>query len=241
MATHQETLEQAAQQTDEELRRRLAITDYHDPDYVPSEVLVSMVKLRFRKDTRLLDAIVPKLHGRIVAMVRKFFSAGTGFLRGGDAVQEEAVSSVWVEVATDQTPVGQGFAEQRFGMFVRRRLVDFVRQARAEERGTVLLSQLAPQNVEGDQVPFEENIEGDEDDGPESEAQRNQLRDRLMGMLVNDVRDEEKQAVYYRLEQGYPWKTAAKFMNCTIPTARKYYASGVKRLLEELDDGPEND
>lgn len=189
---------------------------------------------------RLLDNIIAKLNGRIVAMVRKFFGRMPSVLRGEESMQQDAASSVWEGLLEDESPVGEGFAEQRFVLFVHGKLVDFLRTELTQERGSVLLSQLSPENVEEEAVAFEDNQAADVDDQPENEAQRNELRDRLTRMMGR-MPKKEKLAVYFRLEQGYDWERTARFMNCSVPTARKYYALGVKRLQGELDDGLEND
>lgn len=240
-STHQKTFEQAAKQTEEELRRRLAVEDYNDPKYLPSEVLVSFFKLRFGQAVRLLDAIVSTLDGRIVGLVERFFRARPGALRGGDAAKEDAVSSVWEALSADNEPVGQGFAEVRFLPFVDRKLKDFLRQARRQERNTTLFSQMEPEQVDGEQVAFENTVAADDEDQPESEAERNALKARLERLMTTDLPEKQKLAVYFRLEHGYEWKRVAELLQCSIPTARNHYKLGKQRLLGELDDGLEND
>jgi DNA-directed RNA polymerase specialized sigma24 family protein len=240
-STHQRTLEQASQQSEDELRDRLGVEGYNDPNYLPSEVLVSFVKLQFGRASGLLDAIVARLNGRILALVRKFLKTRAGALRGGDKVEEDATNSVWVALAANDEPVGEAFAEVRFLPFVHRRLTDFVRQARRQQGDSVLFCQLDPKTVDGEDVAFEDTLAADAADQPESEVARNQLRERLTRLLTTEMPKKEKLAVYFRIELGYDWKKAAELMDCSVPTARKYYALGVQRLLGELDDGPEND
>lgn len=235
-SNHQKTLEQAQQQTDDELRQRLKVEDYQDARYLPSEVLASFFKLRFREATRLLDVINSTLHGRIVGLVERFFRARPGALRGGDAAKQDAVGAVWQAIAGDEEPVGEGFAEVRFLVFVDRKLKDFLRQARRHERRNLLYSQVEPEEVGGEQVQFEDTLTADEEDQPEAQAARNAVQDKLTRLLASGIPEKQKLAVYYRLEQGYDWKRTAELMDCSIPTARKYYNLGLKRLLGELND-----
>lgn len=240
-STHQKTLEQAAKQTEEELRQRLTIEDYRDAKYLPSEVLVSFFKLRFGKATGLLAVIVSTLNGRLVAMVERFFMARPGALRGVDEAKQDAVSSVWEALSADEEPAGQGFAEVRFLPFVDRKLKDFLRQARRQERNTTLFSQLEPQQVDGEQVPFENTLAGDDEDQPESEAERKELKERLEKLMTRGLPEKQRIAVSLRVVLGYEWKKVAELLQCSIPTARNHYKLGKQRLLGELDDGLEND
>lgn len=234
-SNHQKVLEQAAQQSDDELRQRLEVKDYSDPAFLPSEVLVSFFKLQFGRASGLLDAVIGKLNGRILGLVKKLLETRGKGLRGADQLEEDATNAVWEALLKDKEPVGRGFAEIRLLLFVKRRLSDFVAASRTQQGEAVLMSALDEMEENGEEASFEDTVAGDKSDQPENEAMRKQLKMRLTQMLAIDMPKKEKLAVYFRLEQDYDWKKTADLMGLTIPTARKYYALGVKRLLGEMN------
>lgn len=234
-SNHQKVLEQAAQQSEDELRQRLDVKDYRDPAFLPSEVLVSFVKLQFGRASGLLDTIIGKLNSRILGLIEKLLETRGKGICGSDQLAEDVTNEVWEALLKDTKPVGRSFAEIRFLVFVKRRLSDFLAAARTQQGDAVLMSELDAKVEDGEEVPFEDIVAGDKGDQPENEAMRNQLKERLTHMLAIDMPKKEKLAVYFRLELDYDWKKTADLMGCTIPTARKYYALGVKRLLGELD------
>lgn len=236
---HQKTLEQAAQQPEGELRRRLAVKNYKDPDFLPSEVLSSFIKLRFGKSSRLLDAIVSTLTSRVVILVGRFFKKSPGVLRGGEEAKKDAAAAVMTAIVADQRPLGCGFAEIRFAPFVERRLLDFVEKERGEEKETEVFSDVSPGKVDGDdeaeEVLFEQTVAGSAADLPENEAYRKEMKERLARAYAT-MPKLEKLAVYLRLEHEYKWDKTAQLMKCSVPTARKYYDQGIARLNGEMDD-----
>lgn len=236
---HQKTLEQAAQQPEEDLRRRLALQSFKNPDYLPSEVLSSFIKLRFGKTSRLLDVIVSTLTARVVILVERFFKKSPGVLRGGDEWKKDAAATVMAAIVADQKPLGCGFAEIRFAPFVECRLLDFVEKERGEEKETEVFSDVSAGKVdsddEGEEVPYEQSVAGSATDRPEDEAYRNQMKERLARAFAT-MPKLEKLAVYFRLEHKYKWEKTALLMKCSVPTARKYYDQGIARLNGEMDD-----
>lgn len=236
---HQKTLEKAEQQPEEELRRRLGIKNYKDPDFLPSEVLSSFIKLRFGKTSRLLDVTISTLTARVVILVERFFKKSPGVLRGYDEAKKDAAATVVAAIVADQKPLGCGFAEIRFAPFVECRLLDFVEKERGEERETKVFSDLSPGKVDGDdegeEVPFEQTVAGSAADQPEDEAYRNEMKEGLARAFAI-MPKLEKLAVYFRLEQRYKWEKTAQLMKCSVPTARKYYDQGIARLNGEMDD-----
>lgn len=240
-SAHQQALEQASQQSEDELRRRLAVKDYKDARYLPPEVLVSFVKLGFGRASGLLDAIGAALHAHILQTVRKLLKTMMGALRGGDSVVEDATSAVWDSLLDDDAPVGESFSEVRFAPYVEARLRDYLRHARSQQGDAVLFGELDPQQVDGEELAFENTLAGDVDDQPENELERKQLKEQLTKLLAVGMPTKEKLAVYFRIELDYTWKKTAEMMGCSIPTATRYYELGKQRLLGELDDGLEND
>jgi hypothetical protein len=236
---HQKTLEQAEQQPEEELRRRLAVKNYRDPDFLPSEVLSSFIKLRFGKTSRLLDVIISTLTARVVILVGRFFKKSPGVLRGGEEAKKDAAATVMAAIVADQKPLGCGFAEIRFAPFVECRLLDFVEKERGEEKETEVFSDVSPGKVDGDEegaeVPFEQTVAGSAADQPENEAYRKEMKERLARAFATMTK-LEKLAVYLRLEHKYKWEKTARLMKCSVPTARKYYDQGIARLNGEMDD-----
>lgn len=234
-SNHQKALDEASQQSEDELRRRLEVRSYKDPNFLPSEVLVSFFKLQFGRASGLLDAIVGKLNQRILGLVEKLLETRGKGVRGSEQLAEDATHAVWEALLKDSKPVGRGFAEIRFVVFVKRRLSDFLSTARTQQGDAILMSELDETDEDGEEVPFEDTVAGDKGDQPESEAMRNQLKERLTQTMTLKMPKKEKLAVYFRLEQDYDWQKTADLMGCSIPTARKYYAQGVKRLLGEMN------
>jgi hypothetical protein len=238
--THQKSLNQIVLVADSELRRRLAVKGYKAPDFVAAEVLASLVKLRHGKSSGLMDVIAAALNERIVMLVERFFRKNPGVLRESSETLVDATVAVWAGLLKDKEALSCGYAEVRFLMFVEARLVDFVRKESSDDGDNISLADIGPEMHDGEAVSFENALPADEDDQPENEAERNKLKAKLEAAYLR-LPKPERSAVYFRLECEFDWKKTADLMECSKPTARKYYAQGVARLKGELDDGHEDE
>lgn len=230
---HQADLAAALDQQESGLRARLAIRDYQSPDYLASEVLVSLIRLRHGAPEGVGAAIVEVLNSRLTSLAGSFF-AKHGKPRQGESIVEEAVNAVWVAVLAAQEPVGDSFAEMRFLPFVSARLTDLVRRAIVRDRNTVATAELAPIGQDGEITSFEESIPIDGEDQPEKEFERKRLMTRLAADMAA-LSKKERIAVYFRLECQFEWRRIAELMDCSIPTARKHYKDGYARLNKTMD------
>lgn len=199
--------------------RKIKIVDYRDPDYVPSEVLASLVRARFGMNTGVLDRSVNVLYSRLMKLVDAYFKKNPNWskvVRRSSETLKEATAEAWVSLMTDKNSVS--FAEVRFLPWVEARVLDFLK---AQTRKKHLPNR--PDDPDHVQVADEEQ------DTPEEALAREQLAAGLIGVLLA-CPPKVRQAIYLREKCEYQWPDVAKLIGCSIPTARSYYKQGLKAL-----------
>jgi hypothetical protein len=199
--------------------RRIRIADHHDPDYVPSEVLASLVRACFGRNTGVLDGAVDVLYERLMILVASYFKKNPKWgkvVRCSSETLKEATSEAWVTLNTDKN--SPSFAEVRFLPWVEGRVKDFLK---AQTRKKYLPNR--PDNPEHDQFPDEDQ------DNPEEALVREHLTANLEGVLLA-CPPKVRQAVYLRAQCEHPWSVVANMIDCSVPTARAYYKQGLKAL-----------
>lgn len=199
--------------------RRIQIADHLDPDYVPSEVLASLVRARFGYTSGVLDRAVGILYGRLMTLIASYFKKNPKWdkvVRRSSETLKEATSEAWVSLNTDKN--NPSFAEVRFLPWVEARVLDFLK---AQTRKKYLPNR--PDHPEHDQFPDEDQ------DNPEEALVRERLGADLASVLLA-CPPKVRQAVYLRAQCEYPWSLVAERIGCSVPTARAYYKQGLKAL-----------
>lgn len=233
---HQATLQELLQLPDAEVRRRLAIEKFKAPDFIASEVLVSLVRMRFGQQNGLLDRIVSVLYGRLMRLIDEYFRKNPkwgGIVNASSETLVEATSAAWVVLNTDLNPVS--FAEVRFLPWVEARAEDYLQEQLAQKNSMPSYDALTALDEDGNSTGPENLLEGDKEDVPEAVAKRRELSERLQQMMMC-WEPAVRRAVYFRLECGYEWDMVAKLMGVTKPTARKYYNIGIEYLNGAINE-----
>lgn len=212
----------------------IAIDDHTQPNHVPSEVLAILVRSSSSHGSRMREEAAAALTHRAFRYVSGMIH-GTErwrFFRGRDDVIEDAVSTVLLNLLADTSPISN--SEVRFGVFIKERTVDFLRSLMTQKASQPSYHAFAEQpDEDGRSDSFRDGVEDAAGETPEEVALREQLHARVEAAYLALPR-MERLAVYFRLEQGEPWKRVAEFLDCSIPTARTHYDAGFEKLTGEL-------
>jgi DNA-directed RNA polymerase specialized sigma24 family protein len=144
----------------------------------------------------------------------------------------DAAQSAWLVLLKDPTPVS--FAEVRFLPWLEARLIDYLRAQTALKNQHISTDEMEAIDEDGNTVSIESTFGGDPLDQPDEELDRKALEKRLTKKW-SGMDKKIRNAVFFRLEMNYDWPTVAKFLKCSIPTARTYYQIGLKRLKGEME------
>jgi RNA polymerase sigma factor (sigma-70 family) len=226
---HEQRLQQLLKSTPDECKRQIKV-EPPDPDYVSSEVLASLVRLRFERDNGLMDAAAAALHKRVVKGARSRILGRPTWRRiygnKDTGIIDDAVTYFWEKFLADQQAVCN--AEVRFEVFWKNKTDDYMRHLLTEENTRPSLDALANVDDDGRSTPVAEQIE---DDGPSPEESA------IVSQLAANLSDEllalpkrERNAFQFRCEYGYPWKKVAELLQCSIPTARELVRISVEKL-----------
>lgn len=213
-----------------ELRRRIDIENYRHPNYVESEVLASLVRARFGKDSGVLDHAGAVLYGRLMTLIDRYFSKNTKWhavVYSSSETLKDATSYAWLVMLEDKNTVS--FAEVRFLPWVEARAEDYLQQQLAQKNQIQALETMSARDEDGREMAYENSLEGDADDLPDAILERKQLSARLNTMCMG-FEHLVRRAVYFRLECRYEWSKVAELLDCSVPTARKYYNIGMEGL-----------
>jgi hypothetical protein len=218
-----------------EIRRRVAVQSPSSPDYVASEVLCSMLRVRFAQGTVVFDEVAKTLLARLFKAVERYFRENPkwdGLLRSSSETLKEAVSHTWAAAVLDKAPVS--LAEVRFWPFVEARVLDYLRSQLAQKNQALPLASIGAVDDDGAETPYENTIEGDEEDEPSAVLAR-KLQSERVNKAYMELDTTMRRAVYFRLECKYDWAKVAGLLGCSVPTARNYYHRGVARLQGAME------
>jgi hypothetical protein len=232
---HQANLQALVKLDASEIRRRIALDDYRDTNYVASEVLASMVRAHFGKDSGVLDRAAAVLYKRLMTLIDRYFDKNPTWkpiVTASSETLKEATAASWFTLLTDKNPVS--FAEVRFLPWVEARTEDFLQQQLAQKNQMQSLETISAKDEDGKDTPYENTLRGDDDDAPDALLERKQLKERLMAMWMKSEPMARK-ALYFRLVCEYDWSEVAKLLNCSRPTARKYYNIGIEQLKGAIE------
>jgi hypothetical protein len=232
---HQASLQALIKFDSSEICRRIDLDDYRHPSYVASEVLASMVRARFGINSGVLDRAGAVLYKRLMTLIDWYFRKNSKWKPVVDASSEtlkDATGESWLTLLTDKNQVS--FAEVRFLPWVEGRTEDFLRQQLAKKNQMQSLETMSTKDEDGNETRYENTLQGDEEDAPDAVFEREQLKARLMAMWM-DFELLPRKAVYFRLVCEYEWSEIAKLLNCSRPTARKYYNIGTERLKGAIE------
>ena len=227
---HQQACEAFVRLEASEAKRRMGIADYHDEAYIPSEVLAALVRARFGQHNGVLDVAASTLFNRLVRLVGAYLRKNSRWQRVASSSSEtrkEIVSYVWEKLLTDKSAVC--FAEVRFLPFVEARAGEYLLSRLALKNQVKSLDARRGRDEEGEKRPAAELIEDDTTEPPEAAAIRAQVSDALArGLLA--LEPLERRAVYFYVLRECDWELTAKYLGCSITTAKKHLERGLERL-----------
>lgn len=227
---HRASLQKLVQLPITEIRRQLAIEKFKDPEFVASEVLVTMVRMRFGLESGLLDRVVNVLYGRLMRLIDQYFRKNPqwhGVVNSSSETLAEATSTAWVVLNADSNPVS--FAEVRFLPWVQARAEDYLQEQLAQKNSMPSYDASTEIDEEGEATGAENLLKADKDDQPDAIAERRELSLHLQDVLLT-LDPRVRRVVYLRLGFRYDWDKVAELMGVTKPTARKYYNIGIEQL-----------
>jgi hypothetical protein len=222
-----------------EARLRIEIEDRAHGDYIPPEVLASLVRARFGATTGVLHAATARLYKDVMRLVRAYLRRNPHYHALCDASSEilgEATSYTWEKLVLDRA--GVSLAEARLLPFVEDRVNDFVRHLRAKKNGTVSLESLEQMDEEGNSRPFLDSRDEDQselgalcqrEELPEAALIRSQSSAALNRALWALPSDEGR-AIYLYVMCDLDWTLTARYLRCSIPTARGHLKRGLSKL-----------
>jgi RNA polymerase sigma factor (sigma-70 family) len=227
---HERAKEDFVRLVPSEAKRRMGISDYRDAEYVSSEVLAAVIRIRYGAESGVLDVGARLLYGRVVALVCVFFHKNPKWgrvLRSSSETKAEAVSYIWEKLLADSNVVS--LAETRFVYFVDRRLVEYLRGRLALKNTAKSLDEMSRRDEEGRESSYVELIQDESIDWPESAAEKAQTKTRLMQAMLG-LDPLERQAVYLHIVCELDWKATADYLRCSVTTAKKHLSSGLDKL-----------
>lgn len=227
---HESRLSQLLGLDPEECKRQIAIANYRQTGYVASEVLASLIRVRFGATTGVLSAATAALHRRVVegAEVRvRTKDAWRALDRNNSEVIAEAIAYFWDKFLHNTQAVCN--AEVRFAVYLKDRVDDYMLHLLTEENTRPSVDDMGTKDEEGEEVEFIDMLEDPNGESPEQVAIRGQLSTKITSALMALPR-HERNAFYFRVECDYDWQRVADLLGYSVPTAREM----VKRSIDKL-------
>lgn len=233
---HERRLQGLLTSSADDCKRQIAVSSHLKNDYVASEVLASIIRLRFGQSTGVLHAATEELHRRVVKMIeiqthKRHTDAWGKLKRNCSEVVVDAISYFWKTFLEDEQAVCN--AEVRFFVYLQNRVDDYRRHLETEENTRKSINDIAASDEDGDEADFIDTVEANFSESPEMVAIRMQESEKINDALMSLPRIE-RNAFYFRVECEYDWEAVAKFLECSIPTARQHLNRGLEKLQGAL-------
>jgi hypothetical protein len=232
---HEKRLNELLLMSPQECKRQIAVRNYAADDHVASEALASLVRLRFGKETGVLDAAAAELHRRVIRMIEsRVWALGKwfGLMRNDSEIVAEAASYFWEIFLKDEQPVCN--AEVRFAVYLNDRLDDFRRHLMTQKNSQRSIDNMDGSDTDESEGAFIESIADPAAETLEQAAMRAQQSKQLTSILMS-LPQKYRNAFYYRVALGEDWKTVAERLKCSIPTARSYVENSLEQLQGALE------
>lgn len=217
----------------DQIKQQLLIDDYQHPDYVASEVLASLVRARYGKQSDLLEMITRAFHKRVIKGIQHCINRQETLRNLALSDNEfvgEATSYFWEKFSEDVQTVSN--AEVRFWVYLQNKICDFKKHLQIEENTRLSIDSFTAADEESDSSNYIDTIV-DESNDPEINAMRSQDKSRLMSTLMR-LPQKERNAFYFRVECEYDWVKVAQLLECSIPTARSLLNLSIEKLQGAL-------
>jgi RNA polymerase sigma factor (sigma-70 family) len=216
-----------------EAKRRMGITDYRADDYIPSEVLATVVRTRFGKHNGVLDLAAATLFDRTVRLVGAYLKKNSGWdhiVSSSSETHKDIVSYIWEKLLADKAAVC--FAEARFTPFIERRTSEYLLSRTSLKNQARSLDAIQTRDEDGQSCPAAELIEDEASESPEIATSRAQVSEALKrGLLA--LEPTERSVIYFRILHECSWELTAKYLGCSITTAKKHLSKALEKLRGE--------
>lgn len=227
---HDNQLKTLQQLEPSERKHRIEVSDYKSPEYVESEVLASIVRLRLGGET-IVNGAAAELHRRITKFVSiriRTSTAGRQLLHNNNQLIEDALFYIWDNLLGDQAPISN--SEVRFAVFVKNKVTDFLRHMMTKKNSMSSVEDLYDKADDSQyQNAVVDQVEDLDSELPEEALMRKQKSAELIELL-QDMPKLEQSAFYFRIECEFEWPKVASLLGCSIPTARKHLKNSYDKL-----------
>ncbi len=227
---HRLASEQFTQLEGGEAKRRLAVLSYQDVDYVASEVLSALIRARFGQHSGLLDVMASTLYGRIVRLIGAYLHKNPQWNKvvcSSSETRKELAAYVWEKLLADSATVC--FAEIRFLPYVEARITDYLVSCLSLKNQAKSLDARVGRDEEGRKRPVVELLEDETTESPEAAAIRAELSQALNRGL-DALEPPERHAIFYYILRDCDWELTAKYLGCSVTTAKKHLQRGLEKL-----------
>jgi Sigma-70, region 4 len=225
-----------------EARRRIEVRDRADRDYIPPEVLASLVRARFGATTGVLHAASTRLYRDVRRLVAACLRRNPQYQVLSNSSSEllvDATSYAWEKLVLDRARIS--LSEVRLLPFVEDRVNDFVRQVRAKKNRAVSLESLKQTDEDGNARAFLDSMDEDRLEQPETGAlcQREELPEAALiraqtstalNRALWALPANEGRAIFLYVMCDFDWALIARYLGCSIPTAHKHLKLGLSKL-----------
>jgi RNA polymerase sigma factor (sigma-70 family) len=209
-----------------EVKRRMSITDYRDPQYIASEILAAMARARFGRDNGVLDVVGRTLFERTVRLMDAYLRKNRRWQRVANMSSEtrrELSQYIWVKLLSDKADVC--YAEVRFVGFVEARIADYLRtRLNLKEQA----KSLDVPKADG-QRPWIDGIEDESTPSPEEAATNAQVSAALETALL-ELAPLERKTIILHVLKDHNWATTAASLGCSVTTAKEHMKRGLEKL-----------
>ncbi|MYN04531.1 hypothetical protein GTP41_20780 [Pseudoduganella sp. DS3] len=200
----------------------LAIKAHSSSGFIPSEVLVTLTRLKFG-NPKVQQSVALTLHERIVKVtiwyLRRNPQWSTVIERSSES-KKELVSDLWVKLMATRALVS--FAEVRFLPFLESRILDWLKsQLRQKNSAPAAEALAAPVDENGDSMSLVDMVPDDDAMPVQDQVELKELLQRLE-LDVLKLPKKLRDAAYYCFELEMTQDEAGKLMKCSTRSVRTY-------------------
>lgn len=232
---HARLLAAVFQMSKVQLLSALAIEKYSEPGYIPSEVLVSLMRGNFGGSMQVSTEIGLTLHKRLVSELGRFFHKKIncqGVLASSSEARSEAVSFVIERIFRSKVEVS--FAEVSFGDFVKHRLLDWFKSQITLKNSAPSVDAIAAKHDEdGSGLSLTDQVVDEYSLNPEETLSRKQLVVQCRAALLT-LTEKQRTAVMLVYYQDMTHKEAAGVMKLHESSVQKHLEKAIAALKRSL-------
>lgn len=231
---HEACLAEVFKMSSDQLIAALAIKRYDEPGYIPSEVVVTLVRGNFGGCARVKDAVALTLNQRLVDGLGVFLSQHLkmhGVMTRSSESAAEAVA--YVRERIFRSKVAVSFPEVAFGPFLGTRFLDWFKSQLALKNRLPSIDALrAAQDDDGNELSLAGQVVDDVGLKPDEKLERKQLILACRAAVLQ-LSENQRTALIWCEVHDMTHKQAAALMGLSESSVQKY----VKSALEALRNG----